>query len=298
MHFDLVDLRLLSAIAATGSLSKAAATFPVAVSAASTRLRVFEQRCGLVLFTRTADGMQATPAGRLIIEHARTVLGAAEKLDSTLAELSGHRRITLRLSATTVAHSTFLPPALGLFLADYPEADLQLIEQKSTEILQSIRTGEIDLGVYDGNLPTGELLSLPFHDDRLVLLVPQGHALSLCPAVHLRQALDFPFVCLPPERSMQRFIEDMAVRNAVPLKVRVRAPSFGAVAQLVAQNAGVAMLPEVAAARFVLELPVAIVRLEDAWAVRELRICIKSWQTLSSHARQLVAYLSPAAIVA
>ena len=40
MHFELVDLRLLDAIAATGSLSKAAATFPVAVSAASTRLPV------------------------------------------------------------------------------------------------------------------------------------------------------------------------------------------------------------------------------------------------------------------
>ncbi|NES10126.1 LysR family transcriptional regulator, partial [Pseudomonas laurentiana] len=49
MHFDLQDLRLLAAVAATGSLSKAAATFPVAVSAASTRLRLFEERSGLTL---------------------------------------------------------------------------------------------------------------------------------------------------------------------------------------------------------------------------------------------------------
>lgn len=60
MHFDLTDLRLLAAIEATGSLSKAAATFPIAVSAASTRLRQFEQRCGLTLFERRADGMTAT----------------------------------------------------------------------------------------------------------------------------------------------------------------------------------------------------------------------------------------------
>ena len=75
MHFDLPDLRLFAAIAVTGSLSKAAATIPVAVSAASTRLRLFESRCGFALFVRKADGMQLTPAGRLVLEAARGVLG-------------------------------------------------------------------------------------------------------------------------------------------------------------------------------------------------------------------------------
>src|SRR5690606_12073175 len=80
MHFDLADLRLLAAIASSGSLSKAAASIPVAVSAASTRLRQFEERCGLALFTRTAAGMTPTPAGRLVLERARNVLGEAERL--------------------------------------------------------------------------------------------------------------------------------------------------------------------------------------------------------------------------
>ena len=95
MHFDLADLRLLSAIAATGSLSKAAASVPVAVSAASTRLRLFEQRCGLSLFTRRADGMQPTPAGRLVLERSRSVLGEAEKLSATLRELARYRPASL-----------------------------------------------------------------------------------------------------------------------------------------------------------------------------------------------------------
>jgi DNA-binding transcriptional LysR family regulator len=78
----------------------------------------------------------------------------------------------------------------------------------------------------------------------------------------------------------------------MPLKARVRAPSFDAIAQLVAQRVGIALLPEAAAARFVQELPVSIVALEDAWATRELRICIRDWESLSSHARQLVTFLS------
>jgi DNA-binding transcriptional LysR family regulator len=292
LHFDLVDLRLLTAIAATGSLSKAAATFPVAVSAASTRLRLFEERCGLTLFVRKADGMALTPSGRLILEACHSVLNEAQKLKDSLQELAGQRRITLRLSATTVANSTFLPATLGPFLADYPEVDLQLTEQKSRDVLLGVQAGDFDIGVYDGNLPTGGLLSVPFRDDKLVLLVPQEHPLAKRKLVHLREALGFSFVCLPAERAMQRFIEEMAINYALPLKVRVRAPSFDAIAQLVAQRAGIAMLPEAAALRLAQELPVVIVALEDAWATRELRICIKGWDSLTSHARQLVTYLS------
>lgn len=293
MHFDLPDLRLIVAIAATGSLSKAAATFPVAVSAASTRLRLFEERCGLTLFVRSNDGMTPTPAGRLVLEACQGVLREARLLTQTVEELKGERRITLRLGASTVANSTFLPAALGPFLADYPEVDLQLAEQGSKAVLRSVREGAIDIGVYDGNLPTDELLSLPFRNDRLVMLVPHGHALIGQRAASLRDALNYPFVCLPAERAMQRFIEYMAVRNTLPLKVRVRAPSFDAIAQLVAQGVGVSMLPEVAATRFAQELPVAVVMLEDVWATRELRLCVRSWEALSSHARQLVSYLSP-----
>lgn len=292
MHFDLADLRLIIAIAASGSLSKAAATFPVAVSAASTRLKLFEERCGVPLFVRRSDGMSLTPAGRLVLESCQSVLREARLLEETLQELNGERRITLRLAASTVANSTFLPAALGPFLADYPEVDLQLAEHNSKDVLRAVREGAIDIGVYDGNLPTDGLLSLPFRHDRLVLLVPHEHPLSSERPASLRSALSFPFVCLPTERAMQRFIEMMAVRNALPLKVRVRAPSFDAIAQLVAQGVGVAMLPEAAATRLAQELPVTVVLLADAWAIRELRICVRSWDGLASHARQLVSYLT------
>ncbi|MBB4865711.1 DNA-binding transcriptional LysR family regulator [Pseudomonas nitritireducens] len=291
MYFDLADLRLICAIASTGSLSKAAASVPVAVSAASNRLRQFEERCGLALFTRHSDGMSPTPAGRLVLEAGQRVLREAQQLRDMLQELKGEKRITLRLGASTVANSTFLPTALGPFLADYPQVDLELIEQNSRDVLRAVQEGGVDIGVYDGNLPTTGLLSLPFRQDKLVLLVPHDHPLASQRLPSLRDALSFPFVGLPAERAMQRFVEAMAVRNAMPLKVRVRAPSFDAIAQLVAQRVGVSMLPEAAATRLAQELPVSVVPLEDAWATRELRLCVASWDALSSHARQLVTYL-------
>ena len=82
------------------------------------------------------------------------------------------------------------------------------------------------------------------------------------------------------------------MKLAMPLKVRVRAPSFEAIAQLVAQRAGVAMLPETAALRAEQELPVRRVALAESWATLELRLCFRDWEQLSSHGRQLVSFLS------
>ena len=296
MHFDLIDLRLIVAIADTGSLSKAAAAFPVALSAASNRLRRFEEQCGFAMFARHADGMTATPAGRLLLDGARRVLLEAGQLGETIRDLGGRRRTTLRLAGTTVANSTFLPAALGPFLADYPEVDLQIVERNSADVLQAVQGGDAEIGVLDGNMATSAVLTLPFRHDRLVLVVPDGHPLAQGGPARFRDALGYPFVCLPPERAMQRFIEDMAARNARPLQIRVRAPAFDAIVQLVAQNAGIAMLPEAAAGRYQAELPLRQVLLLDPWATRELRICIRGWDALSLHGRQLLAYLTPEAV--
>jgi DNA-binding transcriptional LysR family regulator len=292
LHFDLVDLRLLVAIADAGSLSRAAAVFPIALSAASNRLRHFEQRCGVSLFTRSADGMTATPAGRIALDHARRVLAEAEQLKDTLEGLSGRRRIQLRLAATTVANNTYLPAALGPFLADYPEVDLQLEEWTSKDVLAAVIAQEVDIGVLDGNLPQADVVSLPFRHDRLVLLVPSDHALASRSQCLLRDALSHAFIGLPAERAMQRFMEEVALQLAKPMKIRVRAPSFFAQAQLVAQGAGIAILPEEVARRHVSEFPARIVALDDAWATRELRVCVHSLDKLSVQARQLIAYLT------
>ncbi|HYC42524.1 MAG TPA: LysR substrate-binding domain-containing protein [Noviherbaspirillum sp.] len=294
MHFDLTDLRLIVAVADAGSLSRAAADFPIALSAASNRLRLLEQRLGMKLFERHADGMLPTPAGRIALDHARRVIAEAQQLTQALDGLAGRQRVSVRLAANTVANSTFLPPALGPFLNDFPEVDLQVEERSSRDILQAVQAGDIDIGVLDGNLAMQDVVSLPFRRDRLVLLVPQAHALAARGHCLFRGALGFAFVGMPEERAMQRFVEEMATVLGKPLTVRVRAPSFFAIAQLVAQDVGVAVLPEAAAQRHSGTLPVAIVTLDDGWATRELRLCVRTLEGLSAQGRQLVAYLTGA----
>jgi DNA-binding transcriptional LysR family regulator len=292
MHFDLTDLRLLMAIADTGSLSRAAAGFPIALSAASNRLRLLEQRIGLPLFLRHADGMTPTPAGRIALDHARRVVGESQQLGEALKALTGQRRVNVRMAANTVANSTFLPTALGPFLNDFPEVDLQIEEKPSRQVLQAVLAEDVDVGVLDGNISLTGIMTLPFRHDRLVLFVPGDHALAGRDHCLLSEALGYPFVGMPRERALQAFVEDWATRLGRPLTVRVRTPSFFALAQLVGQGAGLTVLPEAVAQRYQADAATAIVALDDPWATRELRLGVLDLDRLSAQARQLVNYLS------
>ena len=60
---------------------------------------------------------------------------------------------------------------------------------------------------------------------------------------------------------------------------------------MVEANVGVAILPESAARRHAQTMAIAIVPLSDAWAVREMKICVRSLEALPAFARELVDLL-------
>lgn len=88
MTYDLVDLKLLEAIAEFGTLKEAAAQNCLAPSSASQRLNKLESALGVVLFVRHRRGLKLTSAGKVALRHAVVVLSTIGQLDD---EISLHK---------------------------------------------------------------------------------------------------------------------------------------------------------------------------------------------------------------
>jgi DNA-binding transcriptional LysR family regulator len=71
----------------------------------------------------------------------------------------------------------------------------------------------------------------------------------------------------------------------------VQLRSFDAVCRLVECNVGIGIVPETTARRVMGTMAIVPVALTDPWAVRELTICIRSFDELPPYARQLVEHL-------
>ncbi|MDK2124196.1 LysR substrate-binding domain-containing protein [Parachitinimonas caeni] len=291
LRFDFADLRLLVAIGDSGSLSLAASRLPLALSAASHRIKQLEARLELTLFERNAQGMVCTPAGRLAIEQARQVLAAADAMQTGLNALQAQRRTRLTLRANTVANSSSLPGLLAEFMQANPLIDILLEECPSRDVLAALRAGEADVGVIDGAYPT-DLTTLPFRQDRLVLLAARSHPLAQLGHCSFVEAVEHAFVGLSGGRSIQGFIERMAGLAGKTINFRAHAPNFSAIAQLVAGGVGVALVPSPVAQRYAEALDLAMIVIDDTWVSREMRLCVRSGEETSGPVRQLLVFLS------
>lgn len=291
MHFDLTDLGLFRHVVEAGSITKGAERANLALAAASTRIRNLERSLGAPLLTRTRQGVAPTPAGRTLLGHARAMLAGADRLREDLAAYAGGLAGEIRVLSNTNALTEFLPEALAAFLARHPQVSVALEERLSDEIVGLVAEGVGDIGIVAGTVDTAGLAVFPFRQDRFVVVVPHGHALAGRAAIPFAEVLGHDFVGLDRASALQRFLADKAARIGRPIRLRVQLRSFDAVCRMVESGVGLGIVPETTARRAVRGGAIAIVALEDPWALRDLTICVRSLADLPSSARQLVEEL-------
>ncbi len=291
MRFDLADLALFRHVVEAGSITRGAERANLALAAASTRIRNMEDALGVALVVRGRTGVTPTPAGRTLLQHARTLLRQAERLHEDLGAYGGGLAGQIRVLSNTNALTEFLPEALSSFLATHPNVNVDLEERLSDVIVGLIAEGVADIGVVAGTVDAGGLETYPFRQDRFVLVVAQDHPLARRAKIGFEDVLDHDFVGLDRASALQRFLAGKAVRIGRPLRLRVQLRSFDGVCRLVECKVGIGIVPETTARRVAKTMAIAVVPLMDAWAERELTICIRSLAELPLYARQLVEHL-------
>lgn len=291
MRFDLTDLRLFCDVVDAGSITAGAERSALALAAASTRIRHMEAALGAELLTRSRQGVTPTPAGRMLLKHARGLLAQAARMREDLSAFAGGRSGEVRLLANTNALTEFVPEVLSSFLAAHPQVSVDLEERLSDEIVGLIAEGVGDVGVVAGTVDTGALQAFPFRSDRFVVVTAEDHPLAARLSVPFAEVLDFDLVGLERSSSLQRFLTDKAARAGRPLRARVQLRSFDAVCRLVESGVGVGVVPQSIARRAARTMALAVIDLADDWAVRELMIVVRDLEDLRPSARELVEAL-------
>lgn len=291
LPFDLTDLRLLVHVAEASSVTGGAEASHLSVPAASTRIRNLEESIGAKLLTRTSQGVTLTAPGSAFVHHARIVLGQAETLRGELQDHARGSKGHLRVFANTTALSEFLPPLLREYLKCHPDVTIDLRERLSPDVVRAVAQGQTDIGIFAGDVAAPDLQVMPYRSDRLVLVVPAAHALAKAPAVSFAQTLEFDHVGLSEASALHGFLQRVCASLDRPQRLRIQAGNYEAVCRMVDASIGVSVLPESAAQRHARTLAIAIVPLSDDWALRRLRICVRSLDALPAFARSFVALL-------
>jgi DNA-binding transcriptional LysR family regulator len=293
-RLDLVSLSLFSHVVRSGSISKGAAIANLAVGAASKRMSDLEAAVGTELFERHARGVTPTAAGQALARHAQRILSDVNLLAAELADYATGIVGVVRLWANTSAITQFLPRELADFSQATPGVRIELEELNSSEVVMAVLEGRADVGIFADRTPAHGLHLMNYHEDRLVLVVPAGHALAKRRALHLEEALGYDFVSLSQGTSLAARLRAETEAMGRQLKLRIHVRSFDAMCQMVAAGLGVAVLPAGAVHALVRSLNLRQIPLKDAWARRQLLIGVRDPGALPRHVGLLVEHLCKA----
>jgi DNA-binding transcriptional LysR family regulator len=290
-HFDLQSLRVFLLVAQTGSLTKAADKSHMTLSALSKRVAELERTVDCPLFTRLPRGLELTPAGHELVQHARRVLDSVNRMAGQMSDFAVGVRGHVRVWANTSAIIQFLPVDLASFLREQPLIRISLAEEWSEHIIAALVAGETDLGIFADSVPSQGVEKFLYRRDQLVVLVPPGHPLAAIQEVSFDQTLAYDFVGLTQGSSLLQRLTDAAVALEKPMRLLIQVSSFDAICRMVEAGLGIAVLPEGAVRAENLGAGLRAIRLTDPWASRTLWLGVKSEAALLPEARKLLAHL-------
>ena len=292
-RIDLTSLQMIVEVCELGSIARAAQREFIAASAVSKRLSELEAAVETPLLQRHSRGVRLTPAGESLLHHARTVLFGLERMQGELAEYTEGVRGHVRVHANISAIVQFLPEDLGAFVQQHSQIKIDLQEHLSPDVLQAVQEGTTDLGIcHLGPQGSGTLQSRPYRSDRLVLVMPAGHALSARDAINFEEALDWDIVGLHAGSSISLAMRVAAAQAGRTLRQRIQVTGLVAMCRMIDNGLGVGLLPDRAFALMRGVGRLAVVFLRDAWAQRELRLVARDFAALPPTARLLAEHLA------
>jgi DNA-binding transcriptional LysR family regulator len=291
LRYDLIDLRLFINVVEAGNLTRGAERSSLSLAAASMRMKNLEEALGTQLLVRGAQGVTPTLAGEALLAHAVKLYQQIERLHGDLQVFSQGLKGRIRIFANTTAITEILPAALGQFLVDHPQIDIDLEERLSPEIARAVADGLVDIGILAGSVQTDRLDVMPYQRDTLVLATWKGHRLAGRGTIDFSEALGEKFVSLHRGSAIHGFLDDILSAAGATSNVRIRVSAFEALCRMVEARVGIGVIPASVARRLAASHEIAIVALSDDWARRELKICVQDRATLPVFARELVDYL-------
>ena len=242
---DLRHLRYFVAVAEELHFSRAAARLGIQQPPLSQQIKYLEFVIGHPLFTRTSRSVALTPAGIELLERSRRTLARIDE------DLSAVRRIGRgEVGALTVAFAgsamlTALPNVVRIYRRDFNEVHLRLLEMPTSEVIEHLLDGTVDLGFLRDpgevkGLVIEGLLREPF-----VAILPARHALARQQSISIAKLKDEPFLFYRRKMGPVAYDRTIALCERAGFRPHIvqDTPQWPTAIRLIAAGLGVSIAP-------------------------------------------------------
>lgn len=179
-RLEIRHLRMLQAMAQTGSVTQAATLLGLTQSALSHQIREAERRLNVDLFVQGNRRMQMTPAAESLNDEAGRILGQLERVESNIAARSDATRHVVRIGCGAYSCYRWLPRFLKDFQQQHDDIDIEVVADATRRPQNALVERDIDIAVTSGQPSRTATRSLRLFRDELILIMAPDHRLASC----------------------------------------------------------------------------------------------------------------------
>jgi LysR family hca operon transcriptional activator len=242
---ELRHLRYFVAVAEEKSITVAATRrLRTAQPSLSRQLRELETEVGARLMTRSARGIELTPAGKVFLDHARLTLAQVEAAAAAARHAAHPEGRTLALGFLSGCEPDWLPGVMHVMREELPRIEVTISSKHSPQLADGLATGKLDAAFLRPEERYPDLVYKILIKEPLIVVLPNDHRLASREAIGLRELAGETFIGMADQAPVLRSItEDYIRRSGVDLKPTHTVEYLSMAMSLVASTRGVALLP-------------------------------------------------------
>ncbi len=244
---ELRRIRHFVVLAETLNFHKAAEKLHIAQPPLSVSIQKLEAELGLTLFLRNPKGVSLTEEGAHILPLSIRLLQAAEQVEQTALEIREGTNGSLRIGIVGSTTQQLFQKLVSAFRSSYPKISLSFSEATSTQIVQAVSSGKLDIGlIRTPILASADVNMQILENDHFILALPEGHPLAN-QKVRLSDLADIPFIVYSSEHARGLHYAMMAACQSAGFSPKISqvAVQVQTVLSLVESNFGLALVPSV-----------------------------------------------------
>jgi LysR family transcriptional regulator, hca operon transcriptional activator len=242
---ELRHLRYFVAVAETESLTLAAkARLHTSQPSLSRQIRDLEEEIGARLLTRGARGIELTPAGRVFLDHARSVLSQVEAATEAARRVVHPAKPCFVMGFLTGHELTWMPEALRILRDELPNVDVMISSQYSPLLANGLSKGTIDAAVLRREKSVPGLAFRLLVKEPLMVILPSDHPLAARQAIRPGDLVGETFVTVSNTAPVLRqFIDGYLKRSGINITPAHEVDHLAMAMSLIASTGGLGLLP-------------------------------------------------------
>ncbi len=134
-------------------------------STLSTMISKFEDEIGFKIFDRKKKPVQLTNEGKIIVEQLTIIVNNIDQLKELTNEVKGEITGSLTLSVIPTIAPFLLPLFLQEFATKFPNLNIKVREETTSEIVRKLKSRELDIGILSVPLNDKEIDEIKLYDE-------------------------------------------------------------------------------------------------------------------------------------